>query len=175
MSSKEPIFPWLTSTVCQIPSISKRSGLIFKFSSFKLPENNPTCRSFSEGDLLSLITEFPTTYFIVDEAYVEFSQHKSICNHINGLKNAVATRTFSKLYGLAGVRLGYLCCNAAFFEHCVEFHNPKEVTTIALDAGNRVFENHAYYENVVEECAVSKARCCAVLIVTSNFAPPFWV
>ena len=128
--------------------------------------NNPTGKSFSNEQLKMLFVMFPDTFFIIDEAYIEFSQHKSLCDIVQNYSNVVVTRTFSKLYGLAGVRLGYLVCNNQFYNDCRLFHNPKEVTTIAVNCALGVFDNIKYYENIIKETNQSKDKLLQINTLT---------
>lgn len=128
--------------------------------------NNPTGRSVSNEQLKTLFISFPDTFFIIDEAYIEFSQYNSICDVVQNYNNVVVTRTFSKLYGLAGIRLGYLVCNEQFYNDCLLFHNPKEVTTIAVKCAINVFDNIEYYENIIQETNMSKNKLLQLNNVT---------
>lgn len=70
--------------------------------------NNPTGDLLSRQEIESFIKAVPENITIlVDEAYIEFTNQKSLSNWVNTYKNLVVTRTFSKLYGFAGARLGY--------------------------------------------------------------------
>ncbi len=68
--------------------------------------NNPTGNSVGREFVLSLCADNPDTLIVVDEAYIEFSEHESFTSEIEGNRNLVVTRTLSKAYGLAGVRAG---------------------------------------------------------------------
>ena len=118
--------------------------------------NNPTGKSLSNENLKTLFNLFQDTFFIIDEAYIEFSQYKSICDVVHDYNNVVVTRTFSKLYGLAGIRIGYLISNKQFYNDCLLFHNPKEVTTIAVKCALNVYKNIEYYENIIKETNIAK-------------------
>lgn len=74
--------------------------------------NNPTGQLLSIDTLLSLAThcEKREILFMVDEAYIDFAG-KSFCQHASRFTNAVVTRTFSKAYGLAALRIGYVASN----------------------------------------------------------------
>ena len=120
--------------------------------------NNPTGKSYSKDDLIKLFDKYKDTFFIIDEAYVEFSKYKSLINIVNKYSNVNVTRTFSKLYGLAGIRLGYMCCHSIFYNDCMKLYNPKQITTISIDCGLKVFENHDYYQNIISEVKRSKKR-----------------
>ena len=68
--------------------------------------NNPTGNLFSE-DILHKILLRSDTILILDEAYFEFSG-KSLLSLVHQHPNLIVTRTFSKAYGLAGIRCGYM-------------------------------------------------------------------
>lgn len=70
---------------------------------FLCSPNNPTGASIAEADVLR-ICEASNALVILDEAYIEFSDHPSLA--AKRPRNLVIMRTLSKLYGLAGVRLG---------------------------------------------------------------------
>lgn len=67
--------------------------------------NNPTANSFNEADILELMNSF-NGIFMIDEAYIDFSPRKSFVSFLNEYKNLVILQTFSKAWGLAGIRLG---------------------------------------------------------------------
>lgn len=71
--------------------------------------NNPTSNCFKKEDVKRLIEEYEGP-IIVDEAYAEYSSEGFI-PYINEFDNLIVTRTFSKAYGLAGMRVGYLAAN----------------------------------------------------------------
>ena len=68
--------------------------------------NNPTGKLLAVEEIEKLLKTYPDTLFIVDEAYYEFA--KQSCSYlVVSHKNLIVTRTFSKAFGLASVRLGY--------------------------------------------------------------------
>lgn len=77
--------------------------------------NNPTGTVVDSEELKAFIHKVRKDIIIVvDEAYIELSSNpdvKSMVSEISDDTNVVVARTFSKLYGLAGVRLGYGLCN----------------------------------------------------------------
>lgn len=87
--------------------------------------NNPTGTVVDSEELKEFIHKVPKDIIIVvDEAYIELSSNpdvKSMVSEISDDTNVVVARTFSKLYGLAGVRLGYAMCNkemASILQKC---------------------------------------------------------
>jgi histidinol-phosphate aminotransferase len=72
--------------------------------------NNPTGNSLPQKDLQALIREAPDTLVILDEAYKGFTEDDiDSTQFVNVSDNLLVLRTFSKLYALAGARIGYAC------------------------------------------------------------------
>lgn len=72
--------------------------------------NAPTGVGFSNADLSRVIESFDGIV-VVDEAYADFAQESAV-ELLGRYRNLVVTRTFSKSYGLAGLRLGYALADA---------------------------------------------------------------
>ncbi len=72
--------------------------------------NNPTSNQFKIEDIINLIEVSKEKLIIIDEAYVEFSGY-SLSNIVNKYNNLIVMRTFSKAFGLAGARIGYIVAN----------------------------------------------------------------
>ncbi|KRK86586.1 histidinol-phosphate transaminase [Lentilactobacillus sunkii] len=73
--------------------------------------NNPTGTITDASKLEAFMDHVPeNVWVIVDEAYAQFADHLSLANFIRyiGHKRVMVVRTFSKFYGLAGARLGYV-------------------------------------------------------------------
>jgi histidinol-phosphate aminotransferase len=68
---------------------------------------------------------------IIDEAYIDFSKTQSLIKFIKNYKNLIITRTFSKAYGLAGVRLGFLASN---FENILQLNKSRSLSDINVFA-----------------------------------------
>lgn len=76
--------------------------------------NNPTGIAADAGKLLEFIKKVPKhAVVLVDEAYVHFVEgpYNSMVNEISDNLNLVVLQTFSKLYGMAGTRIGYIMSN----------------------------------------------------------------
>ncbi len=67
--------------------------------------NNPTGNSFKKEDILSIIENFDGIV-ILDEAYIDFVPEKSFIPELLKYKNLIILQTFSKAWGMAGIRLG---------------------------------------------------------------------
>lgn len=72
---------------------------------FLCSPNNPTSNSLDSADMLQLINQF-RGLVILDEAYIDFSIHPSMIAQLKEHENLVILQTFSKAWGMAGIRLG---------------------------------------------------------------------
>lgn len=84
---------------------------------------------------LPLAEKYPNTFFIVDEAYAEFFPKCSVFDQAYKYSNVIVTRTFSKGFGLAGIRLGYMTTNSYIMNKIRSINNFKQVNTLAAIAG----------------------------------------
>ncbi len=95
--------------------------------------NNPTGRLLEKEDLLKTIKNNPNIFFVIDEAYMDFDFN------INSLldqkiNNLCVLRSFSKLHGLAGLRIGWLySSNGDFIEKLKSLRVPWSVSEFALE------------------------------------------
>ncbi|WP_166385036.1 histidinol-phosphate transaminase [Polaribacter sp. 11A2H] len=72
---------------------------------FLCSPNNPTGNSFSVASVKELLMKFKGLV-VIDEAYIDFSEHKSWLEKLEEFPNLIITQTLSKAFGLAGIRLG---------------------------------------------------------------------
>jgi len=96
--------------------------------------NNPTGFQFSRGQLESLIKRFDGLA-IVDEAYGEFGDSSAV-PLTKKYDNLVVVKTFSKAFGLAGLRIGYFAASrkiAGVFNRVLQY--PYPLSTLAIEAG----------------------------------------
>ncbi|PKB17953.1 histidinol-phosphate transaminase [Flavobacterium sp. 5] len=70
--------------------------------------NNPTGTICERNELVNFVNNVPPTAIVlIDEAYLEFTKQQSLSGLISTHPNIVVAKTFSKIYGLAGARIGY--------------------------------------------------------------------
>jgi histidinol-phosphate aminotransferase len=108
--------------------------------------NNPLGSTIENNDLLKLISETNKLNIpcIVDEAYFEF-YGKSSAPLLKEYKNLIIIRTFSKAFGLAGLRLGYVLADKAVIEQLLKIRGPWDVNHFAVFAGEIVLKNQKYF------------------------------
>ena len=93
--------------------------------------NNPTGDVVDKEVLISLLRKHHNTVFVIDEAYIDFVYDASVVEFLNSFKNLIVTRTFSKAFGLAAFRIGYLCSNPDTREELGFYNNVKHVNAFA--------------------------------------------
>ncbi|MCB7480368.1 histidinol-phosphate transaminase [Christiangramia sediminis] len=74
---------------------------------FLCSPNNPSGNSFDENKVSSILDNFKGLV-VIDEAYIDFSEKESWLKKLEYFPNLIVTQTFSKAFGLAGIRLGAL-------------------------------------------------------------------
>lgn len=72
---------------------------------FLCSPNNPTSNSLKHNDIISLVESFPGLV-VLDEAYIDFSTAGSLIPFMDKYPNLIILQTFSKAWGMAGIRLG---------------------------------------------------------------------
>ncbi len=90
-----------------IKAIKPDTGLIYICN-----PNNPTGTICERSNLVSLLNKIPeSVILLVDEAYLDYSNQQSLSDLVPGNKNLIVVKTFSKIYGFAGGRIGYAIAN----------------------------------------------------------------
>ncbi len=128
-----------------IAAIDDRTRIVFACT-----PNNPSGAPLSAEALDRLVTGVPDTILlVVDEAYAEFNAFEGggdALPHLAKRKGPwISTRTFSKAFSLAGLRLGYaLCSDAAIAEGLVKVKCNFNLNRLAVHAGLAALQDAAY-------------------------------
>ncbi len=113
--------------------------------------NNPTGTVTPAAEVDWLVRNLPAnTVVVLDEAYIHFGstpQLRSGLDYVRQGKDVIVTRTFSKIYGMAGLRVGFGCARPDLLERMAHFRNNvisvvavRAVTVALRDAGTLVAE-----------------------------------
>ena len=108
--------------------------------------NNPTGKIIEPSEIEKLLIKYPNKLFIIDEAYFEFS-NKTCVNMVKNYNNLIVTRTFSKAFSLASIRLGYICTNIKNINEINKIRNTKEVNSFAQSLGLTALKNINYVKD----------------------------
>jgi len=104
--------------------------------------NNPTGRLLASDLVAAVLEAAPDVVVAVDEAYAEISG-ESLSRLVLGAPNGVLVRTFSKGYGLAGARVGYLVGTAQLTRTIESIRLPQNMTAFGIAAACRALEDQA--------------------------------
>jgi histidinol-phosphate aminotransferase len=124
--------------------------------------NNPTGRLLSDDLVRDVLEAAPDAVVVVDEAYYEISGH-SVASVVLDSPNGVLVRTFSKGYGLAGARVGYLVSNLEITRTVESVRLPQNMTAFGIAAACRAFEDQAGLQERVAAIVVERGRLQAEL------------
>ena len=114
-----------------LASITDNTKLIFIAN-----PNNPTGTLLSDDAIYAFLSKVPSSVIVVlDQAYVEYlDTADNAITWLNKFDNLVITRTFSKAYGLAGLRVGYSISSAMIADYLNRIRQPFNVNHIAQSA-----------------------------------------
>lgn len=145
-----PLKPnWEVNIDAMIKAINQDTAIIFLAN-----PNNPTGLLIPAGEIERLLAAIPkSTLFVLDEAYFEYTYEKGDKTTLNLLErysNLVITRTFSKAYGLAGLRLGYAIANPEITDLLHRVQPPFAVNRAALSAAKAALDDEDFIQQSVE-------------------------
>lgn len=123
--------------------ISDKTKLIFIAN-----PNNPTGTMLAAAELKTFLEQVPDTVIVVlDEAYLEYTvQEVNTVDWLAAHPNLILTRTFSKAYGLASLRVGYSLSDPAVADVINRIRQPFNVNGLALAAATASLSDDSYIQ-----------------------------
>jgi histidinol-phosphate aminotransferase len=152
-----PAKNWGHDLTAMRAAITPRTRLVFVAN-----PNNPTGTWLRGPELEAFIADLPDhVMIVVDEAYFEYASHPGMgaAGYPNALAwvekypNLIVARTFSKVYGLAGVRAGYGVCAPQTADLLNRVRPPFNVSTLALAAASAALDDDAHLARTLETTA----------------------
>lgn len=144
-----PLKGTLTNLDGMLECISPKTRLVFITN-----PHNPTGSLISKEALDNFVTALPAEVVLVlDEAYIEFVRDPDCPNSIDYLdsgKIVVGLRTFSKAYGLAGLRIGFGLMPSSIAEILNRVRQPFNVNSLAQAAAIAALEDESFLEETVK-------------------------
>jgi histidinol-phosphate aminotransferase len=136
---------------------------------FLCTPNNPTGGRIAEADLRRLLRlGLPT---VIDEAYHEFSEGESFTRLLEEFPNAIVLRTFSKAFGLAGIRLGYALAHPAVVRLLSRVKVPWNIPAITLAAASAALDDAAEFDARMSELRVNRQELTDKLLRIDGLLP----
>jgi histidinol-phosphate aminotransferase len=113
--------------------------------------HNPVGTEWSREEIRTLLKAVDDqTLVIVDEAYGEYSERPSSIGLLSEFDNLAVLRTFSKAYGLAGLRIGYAAVPESWADAYARVNTPFAANELACRAGLAALDDDDHVENSVE-------------------------
>jgi histidinol-phosphate aminotransferase len=119
--------------------------------------NNPTGTEISKPELRTLLESAPDVLVLVDEAYFDYSGH-TVLPWIRKYENLLVSRTFSKAFGLAALRMGFIFGNPELVELLHRAQNPFQVNSLALAAASVAIHHEEHVKKYVVQVHLNRAR-----------------
>jgi len=109
--------------------------------------NNPTGTQLEQKELRQFVASVPSSVLVVlDEAYIEYSPESNNRALLNEFDNVIIVRTFSKAYGLAGLRVGYALSSVAVADLLNRIRQPFNVSRVGLAAAAAALADQDFIE-----------------------------
>lgn len=140
-----------------LQAINEKTKLIYLAN-----PNNPTGNFLTHTDIETFLAKVPAQVLVVlDEAYTEFTEADKRVNSFALLQkfpNLIVSRSLSKAYGLAGLRIGYAVSNAEIADLLNRVRQPFNCNSLALVAAQAVLNDDDFVKKVAENNRLEMAR-----------------
>lgn len=149
--------PFRADVGCLVRRLEPRTRIVYLCN-----PNNPTGRTYSLRDLARLARAIPAGLLVVDEAYFEF-MGRTAARLLDAHPNLVVTRSFSKAFGLAGLRIGYLLARRPVMRVVERIRNGKDVGAVAQVAAAAALDDLGAMRAHVRDVAAARRRLVRAL------------
>lgn len=109
--------------------------------------NNPTGTIYEQQDLLEIIeiARLHHTFCVIDEAFYDFCNESiKLSNFIHDYPNLIILRSLTKMYGIPGLRLGYIIANEQIIKQLGQYQPPWSVNGVAQVIGEIALNNREF-------------------------------
>jgi len=131
-----------------IEKINEKTKMIFLCN-----PNNPTGTILTKEEINGFMEKIPQDIIVVfDEAYCDYVENKSYANGLSFVsegKNVIVVRTFSKIAGIAGVRIGYAIARQELISYLRRVVNPFTTNRLAQVAALASLDDKEHYKKVL--------------------------
>jgi histidinol-phosphate aminotransferase len=137
--------------------------------------NNPLGATIDEDDFRRFLARLrPHVPVVIDEAYIEYSDRKGVLRAnqvvLDAGRPVIGIRTFSKFFGLAGLRIGYAFADPATTQLIARLHLPFSVSAVGQDAALAALNDRAHAERTRETIQKGRRQLRAALARLGLFA-----
>ena len=144
-------------------AITAKTGVIYLAN-----PNNPTGTAFTAAELGSFLEAVPDGVLLVlDEAYIHYAvsvERRNAEEAYRSRKNLLILRSFSKVYGLAGLRIGYAVGRPELLAAMNKLKTPFNTSGVAQAAALAALDDHAHVKRCIETNAEERQRLSEGLV-----------
>ena len=133
-------------------SVTEKTKIVFLCS-----PNNPTGNLLSKEKILEL-TNSVNSIVVIDEAYIDFANDDGLIKEAIQIPNLVVTRTFSKAWGLAGIRCGYAVANEKIIKLLFKVKSPYNINKLTSNFILKALNNKSKHDLFVNEIISERKR-----------------
>ncbi len=137
------------------------------FEAVWISNPNPiTGKAYYARDIIQLAESFPKTLFVIDEASIEATMEPekySVLSMANNYRNLLVIRSFSKLYGLPGMRLGYVAGKKELIDKLEGNAQVFPVTGLSILIAKKIFENKVIFDNIRKKINFNRSKISTLL------------
>lgn len=150
-----------------LTGIEEKTKIIFICS-----PNNPTGNLINVRDIINIASKF-SGLVVVDEAYADFANQVDLLDKIREYKNIILLRTFSKAWGLAGIRLGFAVADEEVINYLYKIKAPYNINKITAQIAINAVENKAKKDEMVRAIIAERKRIEKALEANSKIEKVF--
>lgn len=152
-------------------AVDENTGVVFIAN-----PNNPTGTWVTPDTLETFLAQVPpATVIVLDQAYIEYQTEQAVIDAAAWLArfpNLVITRTFSKIFGMAALRVGYGLSSPAVADYLNRIRQPFNVNMIALHCAAAAMDDHDFIARSVASNTVERARLSEALAARGLVCQP---
>lgn len=141
-----------------LAQITNKTKIIFLCS-----PNNPTGNLINEEDIEKICTNFKGIV-VVDEAYIELASRQTLARRVPEFKNLVVLRTFSKAWGLAGLRVGYAVAPEEIIEYLDKIKLPYNLNRLSCDLAVKALTKREKMQNLCQKILIEREKLAKKLV-----------
>lgn len=131
---------------------------------FLCTPNNPTGRQLKKEEIINVIRS-TKALVVIDEAYIEFADmNESLTKDIIKYDNTCVLRTFSKAFGLASIRLGYMIANEKIIDDINRVKSPYHVNQVSQFIGTLALSHRDKVNTMVQQIITSRDELYQALL-----------
>ncbi|MFW5820235.1 MAG: histidinol-phosphate transaminase [Bacteroidota bacterium] len=139
---------------------------------FLCSPNNPSGNLLEESEIIKLLDTFKGIV-VVDEAYIDFSGSRGMLPHLDKYPNLIILRTFSKAWGLAGIRLGMAFASKEIIELFTKVKYPYNLNILtqefALENLKDEKQKESWVEKIIRERGILESKLSGLNTVEKVF------